>query len=117
MAWDYDPLTTLNLEGNLSGVHVIGKSDREALCTAALWLHKYHPKTLAYDVRPIAMSEYFKDLLEILYRLLEGPDVSSIQKAKRENIKEFVLDRRYWVLRGEANLSKEKSRLAMAKKI
>ncbi|KAI4336528.1 hypothetical protein L6164_015044 [Bauhinia variegata] len=48
--------------------------------TAALWLHGHHPKTLACNVASFADFGYFKDLPEILYRLLEGSDVRKIQK-------------------------------------
>ncbi|PON91821.1 hypothetical protein TorRG33x02_124190 [Trema orientale] len=94
LAWSHNPLTTLKLVCNLRGVRGTGKSDREGFYTAALWLHKNHPKTLASNVGSIAGFGYFKDLLEILYRLLEGPDVRRIQNEKWEEIKDSVLGRR-----------------------
>ncbi|KAH7835204.1 hypothetical protein Vadar_023817 [Vaccinium darrowii] len=80
-AWDHNPLTTLKLVCNLRGVRGTGKSDKEGYYTAALWLHKNHPKTLACNVGPLAEFGYFKDLPEILYRILEGPEVR--REAKR----------------------------------
>ncbi|KAI9168712.1 hypothetical protein LWI28_000965 [Acer negundo] len=81
-AWAHDPLTTLKLVCNLRGVRGTGKSDKEGFYTAALWLHKNHPKTLASNVDSFAEFGYFKDLLEILYRILEGSEVRDIQKAE-----------------------------------
>ncbi|GAV71475.1 DUF2828 domain-containing protein [Cephalotus follicularis] len=79
-AWDHDALTTLKLICNLRGVRGTGKSDKEGFYTAAFWLHKHHPKTLACNVPSLADFGYFKDLPEILYRLLEGSDVRKKQK-------------------------------------
>ncbi|GMH03908.1 hypothetical protein Nepgr_005747 [Nepenthes gracilis] len=81
-AWDHNPLTTLKLICNLRGVRGTGKSDKEGYYTAAYWLHKHHPKTLACNVRSLAEFGYFKDLPEILYRFLEGSDAR--QKLKTE---------------------------------
>ncbi|KAK1552192.1 hypothetical protein Q3G72_012130 [Acer saccharum] len=81
-AWAHDPLTTLKLVCNLRGVRGTGKSDKEGFYKAALWLHKNHPKTLASNVDSFAEFGYFKDLLEILYRILEGSEVRDIQKAE-----------------------------------
>ncbi|XP_038881761.1 uncharacterized protein LOC120073170 [Benincasa hispida] len=80
LAWNHDPLMTLKLICNLRGVRGTGKSDKEGYYTAALWLHKFHPKTLAGNIPSIADFGYFKDLPEILYRLLEGSDVRENQK-------------------------------------
>ncbi|XP_059633469.1 uncharacterized protein LOC132276171 [Cornus florida] len=81
-AWDHNPLTALKLVCNLRGVRGTGKSDKEGYYSAALWIHNHHPKTLACNVGSLADFGYFKDLPEILYRLLEGSDVR--QKAKAE---------------------------------
>ncbi|KAK1553156.1 hypothetical protein Q3G72_029770 [Acer saccharum] len=81
-AWAHDPLTTLKLVCNLRGVRGTGKSDKEGFYTAALWIHENHPKTLASNVDSFAEFGYFKDLLEILYRLLEGSNVRKIEKAE-----------------------------------
>ncbi|XVF81473.1 hypothetical protein PTKIN_Ptkin15bG0158000 [Pterospermum kingtungense] len=80
LAWAHNPLTTLKLICNLRGVRGTGKSDKEGFYTAAFWLHKHHPKTLACNLDSFADFGYFKDLPEILYRLLEGSDVRKIQK-------------------------------------
>ncbi|XP_077229138.1 uncharacterized protein LOC143862033 [Tasmannia lanceolata] len=82
-AWDHNPLTTLKLICQLRGVRGTGKSDKEGFYTAVLWLHKNHPKTLALNLRPISDFGYLKDLPEILFRLLEGPDVRRIAERER----------------------------------
>ncbi|CAA7389589.1 unnamed protein product [Spirodela intermedia] len=69
-AWAHNPLTALKLVGHLRGVRGTGKSDKEGFYTAALWLHRHHPKTLALNLRSFANFGYLKDLLEILYRIL-----------------------------------------------
>ncbi|KAL3625198.1 hypothetical protein CASFOL_030652 [Castilleja foliolosa] len=78
LAWKHDPLQALKLVCNLRGVRGTGKSDEEGGYTAALWLHENHPKTLACNVDSFAGFGYFKDLLEILFRLLEGPNVRNL---------------------------------------
>lgn len=86
-SWAHNPLTTLKLICNLRGVRGTGKSDKEGFYTAALWLHSLHPKTFACNVASFAEFGYFKDLPEIIYRLLEGSDVRKIQKAEWERRK------------------------------
>ncbi|XVF81470.1 hypothetical protein PTKIN_Ptkin15bG0157700 [Pterospermum kingtungense] len=80
LAWAHNPLITLKLICNLRGVRGTGKSDKEGFYTAAFWLHKHHPKTLACNLDSFADFGYFKDLPEILYRLLEGSEVRKILK-------------------------------------
>ena len=80
LAWEFNPLTTLKLICNLRGVRGTGKSDKEGFYTAVLWLHDHHPKTLACNARVLASFGYFKDFLEIVYRLLEGPEIRRIEK-------------------------------------
>ncbi|KEH26114.1 plant/T31B5-30 protein [Medicago truncatula] len=80
LAWSHNPLTTLKLVCNLRGVRGTGKSNKEGFYAAALWLHENHPKTLATNVSSFAAFGYFKDLPEILYRLLEGFEVREKQK-------------------------------------
>ncbi|KAL5719435.1 hypothetical protein ACHQM5_012214 [Ranunculus cassubicifolius] len=84
LAWQHDALTTLKLIGHLRGVRGTGKSDKEGFYTAALWLHKNHPKTLAINAKWFAKIGYYKDLPEILLRLLEGPDVQKDRKTVHE---------------------------------
>ncbi|XP_030459742.1 uncharacterized protein LOC115680146 [Syzygium oleosum] len=81
-AWAHDPLTALKLLCNLRGVRGTGKSDKEGFHAAATWLFKNHPRTLACNVGAFAGFGYFKDLPEILYRLLEGPDIRARQKSE-----------------------------------
>ncbi|KAK9748881.1 hypothetical protein RND81_02G087700 [Saponaria officinalis] len=69
-AWSHNPLTTLKLICNLRGVRGTGKSDKNGFYTAALWLHKNHPKTLACNLPSFAEFGYFKDFPEILFRVL-----------------------------------------------
>ncbi|PKA50867.1 hypothetical protein AXF42_Ash007522 [Apostasia shenzhenica] len=73
-AWERDPLTAFKLVFNLRGVRGTGKSDREGFYSAALWIHRHHPKTLALNLPSIAEFGYFKDLPEILHRLIDGAD-------------------------------------------
>ncbi|KAG0461605.1 hypothetical protein HPP92_021570 [Vanilla planifolia] len=80
-AWDKDPLTALKLVLHLRGVRGTGKSDREGFYSAALWLHLYHPKTLALNLPSIAEFGYFKDLPEILHRLIDGPETRKLAAA------------------------------------
>ncbi|CAA0843051.1 Uncharacterised conserved protein UCP015417-vWA [Striga hermonthica] len=87
LAWEQDPLKALKLVCNLRGVRGTGKSDREGGYTAALWLHKNHPKTLARNIDSLASFGYFKDLLEILFRVLEGPDARKKAKEAYEQWK------------------------------
>ncbi|KAH1115737.1 hypothetical protein J1N35_009115 [Gossypium stocksii] len=79
-AWNFDPLMTLKLICNLRGVRGTGKSDKEGFYTAAFWLHDHHPKTLACNLDSFVNFGYFKDLPEILYRMLEGSTVRQVQK-------------------------------------
>ncbi|KAL3623514.1 hypothetical protein CASFOL_032330 [Castilleja foliolosa] len=105
LAWAHDPLMTLKLICNLRGVKGTGKSDREGGYTAALWLHKNHPKTLALNVDSFARFGYSKDLLEILFRLLEGADARKpAQKVKKE------LDS--WILRSKDKSEGEEKKMA-----
>ncbi|KAF5801967.1 hypothetical protein HanRHA438_Chr06g0263521 [Helianthus annuus] len=92
-SWQHDPLKTLKLVCNLRGVRGTGKSDKEGYYTSVLWLHENHPKTLVCNLACMADFGYFKDLPEILYRLLEGADVR--KKAKEEHLKRSRHYRRY----------------------
>ncbi|PKU69095.1 uncharacterized protein LOC110100310 [Dendrobium catenatum] len=84
-AWDRDPLTALKLVFQLRGVRGTGKSDRESFYSSALWLHLHHPKTLALNLPSIAEFGYFKDLPEILHRLIDGPDTRKLANGARAN--------------------------------
>ncbi|KAF9593775.1 hypothetical protein IFM89_025400 [Coptis chinensis] len=74
LSWKHNPMTTLKLICQLRGVRGTGKSDKEGFYTAAMWLYKNHPKTLASNVKCFAEFGYFKDLVQILYKVLGGPD-------------------------------------------
>ncbi|CAI0559004.1 unnamed protein product [Linum tenue] len=83
LAWAHDPLTALKLICNLRGVRGTGKSDKEGFYAAALWLYTHHPKTLSLNARAVAEFGYFKDFVEILYRILEGLDVRKKAELER----------------------------------
>lgn len=87
LAWAHNPLTALKLICNLRGVRGTGKSDKEGFYTAAFWLHYTHPKTLACNVHAFADFGYFKDFIEILYRILEGPFVRKKDKEERAQLR------------------------------
>ncbi|PHU00135.1 hypothetical protein BC332_29922 [Capsicum chinense] len=82
LSWKHNALITTKLICNLRGVRGIGKSQKEGFYSAALWLHKHHPTTLVCNIEAIADFGYFKDVLEILYRLLEGDEVRMKEKKK-----------------------------------
>ncbi|KAL9237188.1 hypothetical protein vseg_011770 [Gypsophila vaccaria] len=79
-SYQRNPLKTLKLICNLRGVRGAGKNDKEGFYNSALWLHKNHPKTLANNVGRVASFGSLKDLLEILFRILEGFDVRKRMK-------------------------------------
>ncbi|XAR64342.1 hypothetical protein NMG60_11024646 [Bertholletia excelsa] len=111
LAWDHNPLTALKLVCNLRGVRGTGKSDKEGFYSAALWLHNRHPKTLAGNVGALAEFGYFRDLPEILYRLLNGPDVRRIAEQERASRKSWVgTFRRKRRLGSRVKTTKEKAR-------
>ncbi|XP_047964593.1 uncharacterized protein LOC125209049 [Salvia hispanica] len=85
LAWDHDPLKALKLVCNLRGVRGTGKNDREGFYTAALWLHQHHPKTLASNAASFAEFGYYKDLLEILFRILEGAEAREGKRRRNDN--------------------------------
>ncbi|XP_073055288.1 uncharacterized protein [Primulina eburnea] len=123
LAWNEDPLKTLRLVCNLRGVRGTGKSDREGYYTAALWLYKHHPRTLASNVASLADFGYYKDLLEILFRLLEGADARKFGKGGVRRAVGRGRGKRRIVRRGkifgkiDSNLSKEEKRISMAKRV
>ncbi|KAK1398997.1 Vacuolar protein sorting-associated protein 26A-like [Heracleum sosnowskyi] len=79
-AYDHCPVTALKLVCNLRGVRGTGKNDKEGFYSAVLWLHKNHPKSLGCNVWTMAKFGYFKDLLEVLYRILLGSDVREVAR-------------------------------------
>ncbi|XP_015973378.1 uncharacterized protein LOC107496589 [Arachis duranensis] len=100
VAWAHNPLTTLKLVCNLRGVRGTGKSDREGFYTAAMWLFSNHPKTLAANLPSFAEFGYFKDLPEVLYRILEGSDVRKNQKEQWLSVKGSRKRNRFKKMRG-----------------
>eukprot|EP01018_Ginkgo_biloba_P017156 Gb_26615 [translate_table: standard] len=86
-AWKQDALTALKLVMHLRGVRGTGKSDKESFYTAAMWMNSNHPQTLAANAKPIAEFGYFKDLPEILLRIVEGAEATQIKKAQKEKHK------------------------------
>ncbi|KAK3190317.1 hypothetical protein Dsin_029878 [Dipteronia sinensis] len=101
LSWTHDPLTTLKLICNLRGVRGTGKSDKENFYMTAFWLYQKHPKTLSLNTRVFADFGYFKDLPEILFRLLEGPE-------KRKMIKQEWMDKKRRKLRVSADAKRLK---------
>ncbi|PWA90641.1 hypothetical protein CTI12_AA096730 [Artemisia annua] len=77
-SWAHNPLTTLKLICNLRGIRGTGKSDKQSFYTSAIWLHNNHAKTLVCNIPVFVEFGYFKDLLEILYRLIQGDDVRKV---------------------------------------
>ncbi|MCD7467665.1 hypothetical protein HAX54_005216 [Datura stramonium] len=129
LAWDCDSLTALKLVCNLRGVRGTGKSDKEGYYTAALWLHQLHPKSLACNLESLANFGYFKDLPEILYRLLEGPDLRKRAKKERKTrsynsnkkVKREEEDRGWrpfggGVTESKVDIEKQKARMVREKK-
>lgn len=115
LAWQQDPLTALKLICNLRGVRGTGKGDREGFYSSALWLHQKHPKTLACNAPAIAEFGYFKDLPEILHRLLEGPDVR--ERVKKERERRRMLHGEQWYKCAKfPRIATEKQRIASGKK-
>lgn len=84
VSWKEDPLTTLKLIFQLRGVRGTGKSDKENFYTSALWLYEKHFGTLVVNARLIAAFGYYKDLLEIVLRALEGTDLTGKRMLEKE---------------------------------
>lgn len=113
LAWTHNPLTALKLICNLRGVRGTGKSDKEGFYTAALFLHMNHPKTLVHNLESFASFGYFKDLPEILYRLLQGPDIRKKQKDEHDRNKKYYVKTTFDAKEIAQGL-RERKRLAMA---
>lgn len=75
MAWNHNPLATLKIICFWRGAKETGKPIRESFYRIALWIHRNHPKTLANNLEAFARYGYLKDLLEILYRVIKGPNL------------------------------------------
>ncbi|EFJ18310.1 hypothetical protein SELMODRAFT_420109 [Selaginella moellendorffii] len=95
MAWKEDPLTTLKLIFQLRGIRGSGKSDKLHFYDAACWLYDHHPRTLAANIAKVAPVGYFKDLLELVQRILEGEVVTAQRMREKEEWKNKRRDRRW----------------------
>jgi hypothetical protein len=89
-AWKEDPLTTLKLIFQLRGIRGTGKSDKKNFYTAALWLYNFHYGTLVANAHLIGGFGYYKDLLEIVLRVIEGPEETQKRLSEKEEHEEKV---------------------------
>ncbi|XP_076909469.1 uncharacterized protein LOC143566736 [Bidens hawaiensis] len=117
LAWAHNPLTTLKLICNLRGVRGTGKSDRQSFYTSAIWVHEHHPKTLACNIPVLVEFGYFKDLVEILYRLIEGAEVRSVAKEewveKKWRKGKGIERKRYFLLKKKINNADKETKAAL----
>ncbi|CAB4320960.1 unnamed protein product [Prunus armeniaca] len=77
-SWKHDPRTTLRL---IFCQRMVGRPNKEAFYKCLLWVHKNHPRTLAFNMKIFGELGWFKDLLEVLYRVLQ----KSIDEAKKKS--------------------------------
>ncbi|MCO5567513.1 hypothetical protein L7F22_021207 [Adiantum nelumboides] len=94
-AWKQDPLVALKLVFHLRDLRSKGKSDREGFYTCTSWLHQHHPNTLLANLHLIPRCGYYKDLLELLVREVEGP--KACQKHVQKKLSQRPARRRYQV--------------------
>ncbi|CAB4320957.1 unnamed protein product [Prunus armeniaca] len=94
-AWDHDPLTTLKL---IFCLRMAGRPNKEAFYKSLVWLHKNHPLTLALNLKVFVELGWFKDLLEILYRVLQIPiDEAKKEEEERQKLRNsYCYWPRYW---------------------
>ncbi|CAK9275793.1 unnamed protein product [Sphagnum jensenii] len=92
LAWKEDASTALKLVFQLRAVRGTGKSDKESFYTAALWLYHHHPSTLLANLGCIPAFGYYKDLLELVLRIVEGPQETQLRLLKKEEHDEVVKD-------------------------
>ncbi|XP_021827343.1 uncharacterized protein LOC110767971 [Prunus avium] len=85
-AWKHDPLTTLKL---IFCLRMVGRPNKEAFYKSLFWIHKNHPLTLALNLKVFAQLGWFKDLLEILYRVLQKSIDEAKEKEEEESQKEY----------------------------
>ncbi|CAM6010880.1 unnamed protein product [Sphagnum balticum] len=90
LAWKEDASTALKLVFQLRAVRGTGKSDKESFYTAALWLYQHHPSTLLANLGCIPAFGYYKDLLELVFRIVEGPQETQLRLLKKEEHDEVV---------------------------
>ncbi|CAK9232270.1 unnamed protein product [Sphagnum troendelagicum] len=92
LAWKEDASTALKLVFQLRAVRGTGKSDKESFYTAALWLYHHHPSTLLANLGCIPAFGYYKDLLELVLRIVEGPQETQLRLLQKEEHNEVVKD-------------------------
>jgi len=74
-AWNEDPMTTLRVMFHLGAVRD-GKSDNYNFYHALLWLFDEQPATLLANLHLIPEVSYYKGLLELCARIVEGDERS-----------------------------------------
>ncbi|KAG6552811.1 hypothetical protein Mapa_005759 [Marchantia paleacea] len=115
-AWREDALTALKLVFHLRGVRGTGKSDKENFYYAALWMQQEHPQTLLANLAMIAEFGYFKDLLELVLRIVEGPDEThrklEAKEAHKQIIEQGKENAKLWNAMVEARKDPESTELA-----
>ncbi|KAI5068425.1 hypothetical protein GOP47_0016770 [Adiantum capillus-veneris] len=85
LAWKQDALAALKLVFHLRGIRGTGKSNKLAFYTCTSWLHQHHPKTLHGNLDLVPKFGYYKDLLEIVLRELEGPEETEKKLKEKES--------------------------------
>ncbi|GAQ88117.1 hypothetical protein KFL_004020030 [Klebsormidium nitens] len=86
-AWKEDSLLALKLLFHLRGVRGTGKSEKGGFYTGVTWLAEKHPGTLLTNLKQVGVFGYYKDLLEIVLKVLEGPEGTAkrAQEKKRHD--------------------------------
>lgn len=84
MAWQITPLNTLHL---IFCLRMMGKPNIEGFYKSLLWVHKKHPSTLALNLTVFGCFGWFKELLEILNRVLEDSiyELANTKKDEQES--------------------------------
>ncbi|BFI32429.1 hypothetical protein MPTK2_4g05880 [Marchantia polymorpha subsp. ruderalis] len=115
-AWREDAMTALKLVFHLRGVRGTGKSDKENFYYAALWMQQEHPQTLLANLAMIAEFGYFKDLLELVLRIVEGPDEThrklEAKETHKQTIEQGKENAKLWNAMVEARKNPDSSELA-----
>ncbi|BFG41990.1 hypothetical protein CerSpe_282640 [Prunus speciosa] len=105
-AWNHDPLTTLKL---IFCLRMAVRPNKEAFYKSLVWLHKNHPLTLALNLKVFVELGWFKDLLEILYRVLQIPidEAKEKEEEERQKLRNSYLSG-YWSCYWSTDETKEK---------
>ncbi|KAM2276308.1 hypothetical protein ACFXTH_034920 [Malus domestica] len=72
---------------------MVGRPNKEAFYKSLLWVHKNHPLALALNLNVLGDLGWFKDLLEILSRVLQDSIIKKREEEKRMN---SCWNRSYW---------------------